>query len=456
MKKKIYPFLVIIFFNFFSYSQQEINGDWYGVLNVQTMKLNLVFHIAQGENGYSTTMDSPDQGANGIPVSETHFIDDSITFTMLALNATYNGKLSIDETISGTFTQNGFAIPLTLSRKAEKKSAPKRPQEPHAPFPYLAQQVQFANDSASINLAGTLTLPNKTGKFPAVILITGSGPQDRNEEILGHKPFLVIADHLTRNGIAVLRYDDRGVGSSTGNFSGATTYDFAADARAAVSYLKSRPEIDTDKIGLIGHSEGGMIAPIIAADDKSIDFIVLLAGPGIPIDQMMLLQKKGIEQKMGIPLAQVEQGQKINTAIFTLVKTSQPEELLEKIKAYLKAQGITDATTVNQYVNTFSDPWLQSFLKYDPQSVLNKVTCPVLALNGSKDLQVPATENLVAIKNALAHGENKQVTIKELPGLNHLFQHTETGLVSEYGEIEETFSPQALTLITDWVLGQVK
>lgn len=460
---KLTLFLAFLSFGLPGFSQQEITGDWYGLLDVQVMKLNVVFHIAQGENGLTATMDSPDQGAKGIPVTETLFSNDSLNLALAQLSATYKGKLLEDQSITGTFTQGVNILPLTLSRQqpdttqnAVTDEPVKRPQEPKAPFPYLSKEVKFDNTEASVNLAGTLTLPDKTGKFPAVVLITGSGPQDRNEELMGHKPFLVISDYLTRNGIAVLRYDDRGVGESGGQFSGSTSYDFADDAKAAVDYLKTRPEIDATKIGLIGHSEGGMIAPIVASEDKSMGFIVLLAGPGLPIDQMMLLQKKGVEENMGVPEAQVAAGQKIFSGIYDVVKSTAAGEVEAKVRTYLKEQGVIDEAMVQQFVDLFNDPWMQTFLKYDPRSVLEKVTCPVLALNGSKDLQVPATEDLAAIKQALEKGGNKNVTIKEIPGLNHLFQTAETGLPAEYGEIEETFSPQALEIIKDWVLDVVK
>ena len=458
--KKIILFVPFILWCFFGFAQQEITGDWYGQLNVQGMQLQLIFHIAHGENGYTTTMDSPDQGANGIPVSETNFANDSLHLNLTALNAAYKGRLQDSLSISGKFSQNGLNFPLNLSRKQKSKTAkaeaPKRPQEPKEPFPYVSEEVKFDNKKAKVSLAGTLTLPRKTGTFPAVILISGSGPQNRNEELMGHKPFLVIADYLTRNGIAVLRYDDRGVGESTGKFKGATTYDFAADAKAAIAYLKSRSEIDPDKIGLIGHSEGGMIAPLIASEDKSIDFVVLLAAPGLPIDKMMLLQKKGIEKKMGVPEAQINAGQKMNSELFALVKSSKSGAVQTNLESYLTTHGIADDASRTQILQTFEDPWMQTFLKYDPQPVLEKIDCPVLALNGSKDLQVPATENLEAIRTAFSKSGNKNVTIKELPGLNHLFQHADTGLPSEYAEIEETFSPQTLQLIKGWILGAVK
>ncbi len=453
--KKIYLLLACLLFGFAGLSQQKITGDWYGVLHVEGIKLDLVFHIAGDKNDYTATMDSPSQGATDIPVSTTDFVNDSLSLKLTALNATYRGHLQDGLGIKGTFAQNGRSFPLNLSRQpnngAAEAEVTKRPQEPKPPYPYITEEVTFDNKEADVSLAGTLTLPAKTGSFPALVLISGSGPQNRDEEIFNHKPFLIIADYLTRRGIAVLRYDDRGVGGSTGKFQGATTSDFSADAKAAVTFLRSRHNINAGNIGLLGHSEGGMIAPMIAATDKSIAFIVLLAAPGMPIDEMMLLQKKYIEEKMNVPEEKIAAGQHMNKKLFDIVKTSSADSVKNNLESYLNTQEILDDASKSKIVQTFEDPWLQAFLKYNPQPVLKKVSCPVLALNGAKDLQVPAAENLEAIRDAFAKSGNKKITINELPSLNHLFQHAGTGLPSEYGTITETFSSGALKIIGDWV-----
>jgi len=288
MKKGIIAYVLVSFLSVYTIVGQEITGEWNGVLNIQGTQLRVVFNIKKTDSGYISTMDSPDQGAKDIPVATTTFEDPILKIKATAIGATYNGKLA-DGIITGTFVQRGMSLPLILSRDKVEKQVLKRPQEPKAPFPYYSEEVVFKNDKADITLAGTLTLPKKEGKFPVVILITGSGPQDRNEELMGHKPFLVIADYFTKKGIAVLRYDDRGFGKSTGNFKTATSNDFALDVESAVAYLKTRKEIDKNKIGLIGHSEGGIIAPMVAAKSKDVDFIVLLAGTGIPGDELLLL-----------------------------------------------------------------------------------------------------------------------------------------------------------------------
>lgn len=259
---------------------QDITGQWNGILKVQGTQLRLVFNVSKSDNGYSSTMDSPDQGAKDIPVAKTTFENPSIKFEVTNAGIEYLGAIK-DNEIVGIFKQGGMELPLNLSREVLEKEEVKRPQEPSKPYPYYSEEVTFPNTKANISLAGTLTLPEKKGNFPVVILITGSGPQNRDEELLGHKPFLIISDHLTKNGIGVLRYDDRGVEQSTGDFSSATSADFATDVESAIDYLKTRKEIDKSKIGLVGHSEGGLIAPIVASESKDVSFIVLLAGTGI-------------------------------------------------------------------------------------------------------------------------------------------------------------------------------
>ena len=326
----------------------------------------------------------------------------------------------------------------------------------------------FENTKANVSLSGTLTLPKINGVFPVVILITGSGPQNRNEELLGHKPFLIISDYLTRNGIGVLRYDDRGIGQSTGDFKTATSADFATDVESAIAYLKTRIEIKKNKIGLIGHSEGGLIAPIVASKSKDVNFIVLLAGIGIQGDKLLLLQQELIAKANGVSAAEIEKTIQNNGEIFKMIKESNDNQKLKTdltilINALLKNEpnteipnGITKEEFISEQVNQISSPWMQYFIKFNPATILENVKCAVLAVNGSKDLQVPPKENLTAITNALKKGGNKKVTTKVFPNLNHLFQECETGLPSEYGKIEQTFSPIVLRHITKWILNEVK
>lgn len=447
---------------------QDITGQWSGMLKVQGMQLRIVFNINKTANGFSSTMDSPDQNVKGILVTTTTFDSGKLQLAITNAGITYNGEYK-DSLITGTFKQSGLQIPLNLSRKIlEAVAKPKRPQEPVKPYPYYSEDITFQNTPANIVLAGTLTLPAKEGNYPVVILITGSGPQNRDEELAGHKPFLVIADYLTKNGIAVLRYDDRGTAQSTGDFSTATSADFATDVNAAIAYLKTRKEINTKKIGLMGHSEGGMIAPMVAANNKDVHFIVLLAGPGIPIKQLMLMQETLIAKSSGVSEADITKMQKQNTETFNMMQQSASIEKLktaitEHLKMLLKdsagspsLHGMSVDDYVKQQVSALVTPWMQYFIKYDPAPVLEKVRCPVLAVNGEKDLQVPPKEDLAAIENALKKGGNKNVTIKEFPGLNHLFQECTTGSPSEYATIEQTFSPAALTEITNWIKNQVK
>lgn len=460
---KVLSFSIFLLFTSVSVNAQGITGDWYGTLKVPGQSLRVVFHITQTDSGFTTTMDSPDQGASGLPVTTTTFENSKLKLEIPAANIEYNGDFK-DTALTGTFEQNGFSFPLDLTRntniEANDSSELKRPQEPVKPYPYRSEDVTFKNEAANVTLAGTLTLPEKGSNFPAVILITGSGQQDRNEEILGHKPFLVIADYLTRNGIAVLRYDDRGTAQSTGDFHTSTTADFATDVESAVNYLKARKEINPKKIGLIGHSEGGIIAPMVAAKDKSIDFIVLLAGPGIPGYQLLLLQKNLIEHKMKIPDSAIAKGQRIFKGAYQIIVNSPPNDttLKSEIQTYLRKQygnNVSDEF-VNGISNQLASPWWAYFIRLNPVPFLEKVKCPVLALNGGNDVQVPPKEDLEAIEKALKKGGNKNVTIKEFPGLNHLFQESETGLPSEYGKIEQTFSPAVLEYMTDWIKKQVK
>ena len=442
---------------------QDITGQWNGLLNVQGMKLRLVFHITKTDQGYSSTMDSPDQGAAGIPMSSTVFENPKLVLKLDAAGIEYTGELK-EEMVIGTFKQSGLSFPMDLKRESIEKPVVNRPQEPKKPYPYVSEEVTFENKEAGVKLAGTLTLPAKEGKYPAVVLITGSGPQNRDEELLGHKPFLVLADHLTRNGIAVLRYDDRGTAQSTGDFNQATSVDLATDVEAAIAYLKGRKDINKKHIGLIGHSEGGIIAPMVAGKTKSVSFIVLLAGTGIPGDQLLLLQQELIGRASGMPESDLLKNKEINKKCFEIiVKSSDQDQLKADLTGYLKQMinelpadqkpaGMPDDDLIKMLLNQTTSAWMQYFLKYDPAPALQKVKCPVLALNGEKDLQVPPKENLEAIEKALKKARNKKVTIKEMPGLNHLFQECTIGSPDEYSMIEQTFSPAALDVVAKWIL----
>ena len=463
-----FPVIIVLTFMFSCFPApclhaQDINGKWSGALDVGGKTLRLVFNVSRTDSGYLSTMDSPDQGAKGIPVTRTESGPAGVVFEIKSARIEYSGELKND-VITGTFRQAGRALPLNLSRGTAHISGPKRPQEPMPPFPYHTEEVYFTNNKAGIRLSGTLSLPEKEGTFPVVVLISGSGPQNRDEELLGHKPFWVIADHLTRNGIGVLRFDDRGVGNSGGSFDKSTTADFATDVESAVAFLKTRPEADKKRIGLVGHSEGGIIAPLVASRSADVKFIALLAGTGIPGDKLLLLQQYLIGKANGIGEASLRATEAINRNVFDLVlRSSNIKELDTSLTRFLtlqlkdfpeeKPQGMGDQEFIRTQVRAVANPWMYEFLRYDPAPALSKVKCPVLAMNGLKDLQVPARENLDAIRKALQQGGNKQVVIREYPDMNHLFQECKTGSPEEYSTIEQTIAPIVLNDLSGWILG---
>jgi hypothetical protein len=321
------------------------------------------------------------------------------------------------------------------------------------PYPYREEEVTYENKPAAVTFAATLTIPEGKGPFPAVFLITGSGPQDRDEAILGHRPFFVLADYLTRKGIVVLRADDRGFGKSTGSFAAATTADFATDAEAAVAYLKTRGEVDAKKIGLIGHSEGGIIAPMVAARNSDVAFIVMMAGPGVPGDQILPEQHRLIAEANGTSPTQAEKDAAQEKKLLAYVESEKDDAVLDK-GLREKLAGAVPEAQLGVAVHQLTSPWMKFFLTYDPVPTLEKVKCPVLAINGEKDLQVPPKQNLPPIRKALAASGNKNYEVDELPGLNHLFQTATTGSVNEYAEIEETMSPVAMEKMASWILKQ--
>ncbi len=329
----------------------------------------------------------------------------------------------------------------------------KRPQDPQKPYPYIEEEVAYDSREPGVRLAGTLTLPVSGGPFPAVVLISGSGTQNRNGEIMGHKLFLVLADHLTRKGIAVLRVDDRGIGGSSAGPFNPTTLNFAQDVRAGLDYLKSRKEIDPGRIGLIGHSEGGILAPMIAADSSDVAFIVLMAGTGVPGEEVLVRQGELLLRAGGAPEKLISENTKSQRILFEIMRTTPDDTEAEK-KAREAFSGLDPAIRDAAYgqLKTAFSAWMRFFVAYDPRPALGKVKCPVLAINGEKDLQVSARQNLPEIEKALRAGGNRDFRTVELPGLNHLFQTCKTGAVAEYSQIEETIAPAALELISGWIL----
>jgi len=484
--KKIYRilFIVLICFTliiigstfFIVLAQQQvtsaasgIEGIWEGRLKVPGIELRIVCKISKNPNGTLTaTLDSPDQGVTDIPVEKVMVKDNDLYMEINSLGGIFEGKISSDFlTIEGQWKQSGQILPLIVKR-VNTAIEILRPQEPKKPYPYLEEEVIYENKEAKITLAGTLTLPSKEGSFPVVLLITGSGPQDRNETVFGHHPFLVLGDYLTRQGIAVLRVDDRGVGGSTGDFSQATSEDFASDVLAGIEYLKARKEINPRKIGLIGHSEGGIIAPMVAVKSPDVAFIILMAGTGLTGEEILYLQTGLISKEMGISEKDITKNLQLNNKIFSVIKEEEDNKIVEeKIRQIFmtywedlseeeKSKIGNPEDYLKAQLQSLLSPWFRFFLTYDPQPTLSKVNCPVLAINGEKDLQVPPKENLSAIKEALQTGVNENFTIKELPGLNHLFQTAQTGVPAEYAKIEETISPEVLKIISDWILEQTR
>ncbi|MFA6702443.1 MAG: alpha/beta fold hydrolase [Dysgonamonadaceae bacterium] len=447
---------------------QNIEGDWNGALNISGVQLRLIFHIEQTENGLKGTMDSPDQGAKGLTLNAVSFENSILKLSMKQIGMEYQGTLSGDSII-GKFSQMGAQLPLNLYRKAIEKITLIRPQEPKEPFDYYVEEVTLENAKDGITLAGTLTLPAKTEKTPVVVLISGSGAQNRDEELFGHKPFLVIADYLTRNGIGVLRFDDRGVGASKGNYNSATSADLANDVEAAVSYLMTKSQIDKKNIGLIGHSEGGLIAPMVAQRNKNVAFIILLAGPGLRGDKLLELQTLAVTKANGASDELVKRMLKFNKGTYDLVLNSNDTEKL-KIdlenylqKAFKENPDFTPGFSteqLNSYIKAsvaqMTTPWMKYYIKYDPYPTLTKLKIPVLALNGAKDTQVAPKENLEAIRKAFDESGNKKLTAIELPNLNHLFQESTTGSPNEYPKIEQTFSPTALEQMNSWIHKHLK
>jgi pimeloyl-ACP methyl ester carboxylesterase len=427
-------------------------GDWMGSLDINGKPLRIALHLKHDDGRWSGTFDSPDQGASGIPMDQVEVDGNKLVWKMVAAGIVYEGSVdTATGAISGTLLQGGGKLPLQFKHAAPPRPL-LRPQEPKPPFPYVSEAVSYPNPQADgVRLAGTLTRPKGPGKFPAVLLITGSGAQNRDEEIMGHKPFLVIADFLTRHGIAVLRVDDRGTAESTGKFATATTADFATDVAAGVQFLLKRPEIDAKHIGLLGHSEGGIIAPMVAVRMPEVAFLILLAGTGVPGDQLIAQQIYRGDLAGGASEESAKQARELERAILNVIK-AEPDPAARQGKLAALAEGTPGLQQILKAESArLNSAWFLYFISHDPRPVLANVKIPVLAINGAKDTQVDADQNLPAIEAALRKGGNRDVTIKLLPGLNHLFQPCKTGAFAEYESIEQTMAPEVLDLIADWI-----
>jgi uncharacterized protein len=432
-------------------------GVWQGALEGNGMRLRLQLHVSHDDRKQLVAaLDSPDQGVSGLPAIHVSQKDAGFHFEIPVVSGVYDGRLNAAKTtITGSWTQNSVEQKLDFQRSDQLLELI-RPQNPVKPYPYKEEEIAFPNGKAKISLAGTLTLPHGQGPFPAAVLLSGSGPHDRDESIVGHRPFLVLADHLTRKGIAILRFDNRGIGKSTGDYANATTEDFVGDAQAALVYLKTRKEIDPKKTGLIGHSEGGLIAPMVATNSQSLAWIVLLAGPGLKGEDVLLLQSELILRAAGVNDGEVARTLAFNKQTYALVRGEKDPAALEAKLNELVQTTSTGAAlppaAVQAQVRMLVSPWFRFYLDYDPVPAMQETACPVLALNGEKDLQVPPKENLAKIEKALQDGGNKDFQTTELPGLNHLFQHSPTGSPTEYGGIQETMAPEALNAVSAWVL----
>ena len=443
---------------------QEISGSWTGNINIQGTNLRIVFNITNANTFYESTMDSPNQGAYGIPTTSTEYSEGKLYITAKALAIHYQGELKND-TIIGTFKQGTMSIPLNLTRSVETNLS--RPQTPQEPFPYYSEQFALPSKESNHTITGTFTKPFGDGVFPAIVLIAGSGPNDRDETIFDHKPFLVISDHLSKNGFAVFRYDKRGVGGSTGNFKQATINDFAQDASLVVEFLKQRKDIDDTKIGLLGHSEGGLVASMVASNNKDISFVILMASPGIKGIEIVLDQNKFSMLQQRFEPDVIREVQIVNEEIFkSLINWNDSEnekivlqqklsDLWELFPTYIKANVEKDSYLNSQF-NAMITPGYRSFLSSNPSLLIEDVDCPVLAINGKLDTQVAAEKNLNSISETLRNGGNKTFETKVYSNLNHLFQESATGLIDEYANIEQTISPEVLSDITTWLKKQIE
>jgi pimeloyl-ACP methyl ester carboxylesterase len=454
-------------------ANKKIAGLWEGKINAGA-PLRIVFHFdPQADSSYAGIMDSPDQNVKGIHCDSVKITGDSVSVKVLVISGGFTGHIINDTTIIGNWTQRGMQIALTL-KKEKAVSILNRPQTPQRPFSYNSQDVEYDNEDKTVHFGATLTWPKGEGPFPTAIMITGSGQQDRDETIFGHKPFAVIADYLTKKGYAVLRIDDRGMGKTTGDVKNATSVDFAKDIETALAYLKTRKEVDKKRIGMIGHSEGGLIASLVASRNTDINFIIMLAGPGVKGSELMLAQAKAALESVGISAHAADVYgliyKKITDDVITEKDTA---KLYDKImadftqwrknqpKALLDTLNIHDdedytKKIVLAFTRGLESPWMKYFLQSDPQPLMEKFTCKVLALDGSKDIQVISSLNLDGINKALKKSKSPSFETKELPGLNHLFQHCKTCTVAEYGQLEETFSPEALDIMGKWLDQNVK
>lgn len=471
-------------FTFFSYCQSFV-GDWEGTLKANQRSIDIVFHIKSDSKGaYLAFLDVPVQKAFNVAASEVVVEGDSIVIIIKAVSLRFVGMLRDNKNMNGNWKQAGMTIQVPMKRTGNgtNEKTFKRPQVPQPPFPYKSEEVEFDNKDKSIHFGATFTIPssggrlNEAGKtiYPVVILITGSGKQDRDETMFEHKPFAIIADYLTKKGIAVLRMDDREMGKSTGDFMKSTTFDFVKDIEAGIDYLKGRQEVDILNIGLLGHSEGGLIAPILASKRDDIKFIVLMAAPGLKFTEIMEQQNVNVLVSQGISQKIIEDMKPMLRDLVNTIITAPDTSIarINSIKIFNAWQenqsrtvvknttGVTDEASMNNYIKkmvfNLNVPWNATIMKIDPSIYLGALKCSVLAINGEKDIQVDAKTNLVAIEKYLKKSSSKDIEVKSFKGLNHLFQHCKKCTFEEYLDIEETIAPEVLEFIGNWISERVK
>jgi pimeloyl-ACP methyl ester carboxylesterase len=448
----------------FLFAQTAPEGTWKGAIRIAGTELQIIVNFAGKDRDLSATIDIPQQMAKGLPLTNVLWQDPGVHFELQAGPgvAVFDGVRAADS-IGGKFGQAGMSGTFYLLPDTHKVAVAPPEEKP----PYTVEEVTFSN--AGVALSGTLTIPATPGPHPAVVMITGSGPQNRDEEIFGFKPFRIIADFLTRRGVAVLRYDDRGIGASTGKFAEATTQDFAGDAAAAFVFLRKRNGIRPDRIGLCGHSEGAIAATMIASGSKDVGFVILLAGPAVTGDRLIMSQIETLSRAGGATDEQIREALSQQSAVVKAARTGQGwEEVRSALREQMKKSmaqmpeaqrtAITDSminSRVDLQLRSARTPWFKFFVDYDPAPALAKISCPVLALFGELDMQVPVALNREPMQHAFQAGNNEDVTINVIPGANHLFQQAVTGLPSEYMGLKKEFAPNVLELLSDWILHRV-
>jgi pimeloyl-ACP methyl ester carboxylesterase len=453
-KKFLLIWSVLVFWGCGASSDFEVSGTWLGTIEEADVSTRVVFNLARAIDGkHYGTVDVPEEGQIALPLDRCEVLGRHVDLGVSQPGATFSGDLSDDGTrIEGILTQASQTMSMVMHKQPGRLDY-RRPQDPVPPYPYNHVDVSFDGGEPGMALAGTLTWPQGTGPFRAAILIAGSGPNNRDEEMLNHRPFHVLADALTRAGIATLRYDKRGVGRSRGNYNSATSFDFASDARAAARYLLAQANFPVERLGFIGHSEGGLIGPLAAEGNPDVSFLVLLAGPAVRGDEILVSQRLAIGALQGMDEAVLATNEAFLRRIYAcFFSTTLVDELRGQLRVLLAEAGMNGVDLQN-LVAEFTSPWMRTFVVYDPAPVLTRTQIPVLALNGSLDSQVLPGLNLPAIRKALQDAGNTHATVQELPGLNHLFQHATTGDPSEYGRLTETMSPEVLTQVGVWIAG---